>query len=143
MKILFAFLALYNLIVGIFLSTPSLLLLPKFAELKLFTFPELAELFLYFSAFVVLVCIIAPIIEEFIFRHILQGVILSKLSPVYAIIITGLLFGLAHGPTAAWLIIPGIIFGLIYWLDGIKPAILAHSMFNVIGVSIIVFKNLF
>lgn len=91
-----------------------------------------------FVAFFVAVTLLAPTVEELTYR----GMGISLLLPygsVLAIVMTGLLFGLAHGllvglPVLAFF---GIVVG---WLrvrtDSIYPPIALHSAFN--GIALIV-----
>lgn len=64
------------------------------------------------------VSILAPLLEELIFRGlILRGLLNAKKNPYFSIIFVGILFGLAHGNpwqflSAGFL---GIILGFIYW----------------------------
>lgn len=64
------------------------------------------------------VCILAPILEEIIFRGIiLKGMLNFKVNPIVAIVVNGFIFGLAH--MNPWQFIGagflGAIFGFIYY----------------------------
>jgi membrane protease YdiL (CAAX protease family) len=85
-----------------------------------------------FVAFFVVVTFVAPVIEEMTYR----GLGLSLLMPYgvpLAILVTGLLFGAAHGLIVALPILT--IFGIVVgWLrvrtDSIYPPMLLHATFN-------------
>lgn len=88
------------------------------------------------SAFIT-ICILAPILEESIFRgFILQGLLNSKTQPVWAIIFSGILFGIAH--LNPWQFVGagtlGICFGFIYWRTGsLLLCIFLHFVNNLIS----------
>jgi len=61
--------------------------------------------------------------EEFLFRGTLLYVLLFMLNPVYAIIISALIFGIVHIVLFNWIMvliafIGGLIFGYVYWITG-------------------------
>lgn len=80
--------------------------------------------------------LIAPIVEEIIFR----GLILSRLHRAMpgwlAVVISALLFGVCHGQIVwiCYAFVLGILFGLIALRSGsVWPSLLAHILFNAIG----------
>lgn len=82
--------------------------------------------------------ILAPVIEEFIFRGIILNKWAEKSSNIRALIISSLLFGLLH---IGSFIIPQFIGGLLYGIVYIKTKklvypILMHSINNLIPVSL-------
>jgi membrane protease YdiL (CAAX protease family) len=90
-----------------------------------------------FVAFFVVVTFIAPAVEELTYR----GLGISLLQPwgvVLAVVVTGVLFGAAHGLVVAMPILT--VFGLaVGWLrvrlDSIYPSIALHAAFN--GIALI------
>ena len=82
----------------------------------------------------------APIIEEIVFRAVILRGFLSRMPWVAAVILQGLLFGIAHVGTAdgagnVGLAIVlggvGVVFGgAAFFLRRIGPTILAHAIFN-------------
>lgn len=85
---------------------------------------------------VVSVAVVAPIVEEFIFR----GLIMTRLSRVMsgwlAVLLSAAVFGLCHGELVwfCYAFVLGAFFGLIDLRAGsILPSILGHVMFNAIG----------
>ncbi len=91
-----------------------------------------------FVAFFLVVTFVAPIVEELTYR----GLGLSLLGPygtVLAIVITGVLFGAAHGLLVAFPILA--VFGIVVgWLrvktNSIYPPMLLHATFN--GTALVV-----
>lgn len=80
------------------------------------------------------VCIIAPIIEEFIFRGIILNGLLSKYSPSTSIIISSLLFALAHGNLHQGInaFLLALIFGYIFYKTrSLYLVILCHFFNNI------------
>lgn len=88
------------------------------------------------SAFIT-VCILAPILEESIFRgFLLQGFLNNKMKPWVAILITSLMFGFAH--MNPWQFIGagflGACFGFIYWRTGsLLLCIFLHLLNNALS----------
>lgn len=90
--------------------------------------PSLAALIFQFAYTI----IVAPIIEEFIYRGIILGV-LSKYSKWGSIIISSLAFGLMHGniEQAISAFAMGLIYGAVAVKNGsIIPTIIIHSLNN-------------
>ena len=91
-----------------------------------------------FAAFFVAVAVVAPIVEELTYR----GLGFSLLAPygtVVAVVVTGVLFGVAHGLLVALPIL--VIFGLVVgWLraktESVYPSMILHGIFN--GVAVVV-----
>ena len=87
-------------------------------------------------------CIVAPIMEELLFR----GVIMQILKPhgtAAALFISSFGFALLHFSPAAFLIIlvVGIVIGLVrIYSDSIFPCILFHSLFNLQSLMLLVFE---
>lgn len=81
-----------------------------------------------------MVCIFAPIFEEILFRGIiLRGMLNSKLSPILAIVISGLIFGMAH--LNPWQFVGagllGSIFGYVYYrTKSLLLPIILHALNN-------------
>lgn len=85
---------------------------------------------------VLAVVLVAPIVEEFIFR----GLIMTRLSRAMpgwlAILLSAAVFGACHGHPVwfAYAFLLGVAFGLMDWKAGsIWPSILGHVTFNAIG----------
>jgi membrane protease YdiL (CAAX protease family) len=91
-----------------------------------------------FAVFFVVVAFVAPVVEELSYRGV-GYTLLAPYGTVAAILVTGLLFGLAHGLFIALPVLTffGIVVG---WLrsrtDSIYPSMLLHSAFN--GTALIV-----
>ncbi len=93
----------------------------------------------------VLVVVVAPFVEELIFRGVLLSAFDSVLEPRWpalgpwpAIVASSALFALSH--LSAWLIVPTFVLGialgwLAWWRRGLWPAILLHALYNGVGVA--------
>lgn len=83
------------------------------------------------------VCILAPIIEEILFRGILlRGLLQKGISPILAIVLTSFLFGLAH--LNPWQFLGagflGSIFGFVYYrTQSLWLPIFLHALNNLIS----------
>jgi membrane protease YdiL (CAAX protease family) len=88
------------------------------------------------------VAVAAPLVEEPIFRGFVFRSWIRFGAPG-AILVTGTLFGLMHGQLAqlTGLILVGILLGFVSFRSGsIIPAIILHSIFNVIGFVFLVYE---
>jgi uncharacterized protein len=88
------------------------------------------------AALAVLVCVLAPIAEELLFRGFMFATLLRWRGPWPAAIVVGLLFGAIHAfGTPALLLIPlavlGFLFSVLRWKTGsILPTIGLHAVNN-------------
>ncbi len=88
-----------------------------------------------YALYFVLVCVIAPVVEEIIFRGFLYGGLRRLFSPGWAAMVSALAFTGAHLPTpsaAALLVVAlGFALGLLYEnTRSIIPCILVHVLHN-------------
>ncbi len=94
----------------------------------------------YAVAIVIAAVIAAPLVEELVFRGLVMRSLLSKLPAVAAIVLQGVLFGVAHidpvrgiGNIGLALILSGVGISLgtaAYLLRRIGPTVVAHAIFN-------------
>ncbi len=97
-------------------------------------------------------CVVAPIVEEFFFRRVLQGWFEKRLGGSFgpglaaglAIAGAALVFALAHlGQGLAWVPLVGLgaVLGLLARQTGsIVPGILAHALFNAVSVVLVLLQ---
>lgn len=97
------------------------------------------------SAFIT-ICILAPILEELIFRGLLLRGLLNnkKVNPWLAILFIGVLFGITHGNP--WQALGagtlGIVFGYIYWrTKDLVLCMFLHFLNNSIGFIVTIQSN--
>jgi len=94
---------------------------------------------------IVLLGMSAGIGEECLFRGVLQPVVEGWTSPLAAILLTGLIFGLLHALTPAYFILATILsiyFGfLVNYTGNLMTPILAHGLYDVVGFLLL--KRLF
>lgn len=110
----------------------------KFLEELYKSTAEAFEMMLnYKVAGFITVCILAPIFEEILFRGILlRGMLQNKMNPVWAIILSSILFGLAHMNPWQFLGagILGAIFAYVYYrTKSLWMCIFLHSLNNTIS----------
>ncbi len=83
------------------------------------------------AAFSILV--VAPLFEEFLFRGLIMGELLTIMRPWAAITLQAILFGIAHGGLFQGLFAfaVGIVLGIVcYRTESIKTVAVCHSIFN-------------
>ena len=86
-----------------------------------------------FLANAAVVVIVAPFVEELLYRGLGYGLLTPFLGPWPAILITGVAFGLAHGLVLGLpvLSIFGITLGWLRWQTGsVIPGMIVHAIFN-------------
>lgn len=79
----------------------------------------------------------APMVEELFFRGLLLRALAEWTNPVVAVVVSGLLFGLAHFEAVqfAGLALFGMVLGAMAWrLKRLAPSIAAHVSFNTVAV---------
>jgi membrane protease YdiL (CAAX protease family) len=91
-----------------------------------------------FIGFCIVVVVIAPIVEELLFRGLGYG-LLERFGEYPAIIMVGLAFALVHGLIAGFAVIAVFGAGLAYLrakTGSIYPGMLLHASFNAFGLAI-------
>jgi membrane protease YdiL (CAAX protease family) len=86
-----------------------------------------------FLANAAVVTLVAPFVEELLFRGLGYGLLTQFVLPVPAVVITGFSFGLAHGLVLGLpvLTIFGITLGWLRWQTGsVYPGMIIHCLFN-------------
>ena len=79
----------------------------------------------------------APLVEELFFRGLLLRSLAAWANPVVAVVVSGLLFGLAHFEKLqfAGLALFGMVLGAMAWrFRRLGPSIAAHMSFNAVAV---------
>ncbi|RLS52191.1 MAG: CPBP family intramembrane metalloprotease [Planctomycetota bacterium] len=100
------------------------------------------------SAFVVILlfftaAILAPLVEELIFRVALQGSLRQWLSPLPTLVISSAIFSAVHGfPDAVGLFPLAMILGYLYWRTGsYLAAVVAHACFNSVNMAMMLLQE--
>jgi membrane protease YdiL (CAAX protease family) len=83
----------------------------------------------------ILICVLAPVVEEFFFRGFMFGVFIRRMPLLWAALLDGLVFGLGHAPAAPIQLIALGAFGvglcLLYWrTQSIIPCMALHALNN-------------
>lgn len=88
-------------------------------------------------AIIVSTVIMAPLVEELIFRGLMLSRLRKGMSDWMAILLSALIFGLAHGQIL-WMVytfVLGVVFGLVaVKSESILPTLALHMVFNLCGV---------
>ena len=95
---------------------------------------------------IVLAVAIAPIVEEFIFRFFLYGVVRRYLGRAVGLAANSLLFAAvhAHVPSAAPLFVLGACFTIAFeWSGSILVPMAMHALFNSLTLTALAFPDLF
>ena len=95
---------------------------------------------------IVLAVAVAPIVEEFIFRFFLYGVVKRYLGRSVGLAANSLLFAAvhAHMPSAAPLFVLGTCFTLAYeWSGSILVPMAMHALFNSLTLTALAFPDVF
>ena len=82
------------------------------------------------------VALAAPVVEEVIFRGLIQSRLALALPGWPAVVLSALLFALCHGQPVwmGYAFVLGMVLGIMAWRTGsILPSILTHIVFNAIG----------
>jgi CAAX protease family protein len=89
---------------------------------------------------------IAPVVEEFLFRFFIYGVLKRYFGRLLGIILSALLFAAAHAhfPSFAPLFVLGSCFAIAYeWSGSILVAMTMHSLFNSVTLTALAFPEIF
>ena len=91
-----------------------------------------------FTAYAVVVVLVAPVVEELMFRGVGYA-LLEPLGQTTAILLTGLAFALVHGLVIGFAVIASFAIGLGYLrgrTTSIYPCIVLHASFNAFGLAV-------
>lgn len=95
---------------------------------------------------IVLAVAIAPVVEEFVFRFFLYGVIKRYFGRVAGLLVNALLFAAVHAhlPSAAPLFVLGSCFTIAYeWSGSILVSMTMHALFNSLTLTALAFPDRF
>ncbi len=110
---------------------------PQEAAIALFTSTQDTALI---AAFTFLATVAAPFMEELVYRGFLFNAIL-RYAPVWvAAGVSGVIFGISHGSTSAFLPLAasGVVLAYVYHRSGsLTASMLTHAIFNLINVGLI------
>ena len=89
---------------------------------------------------------VAPVVEEFLFRFFIYGVLKRYFGRLFGVIFSALLFAAAHAhlPSFAPLFVLGSCFAIAYeWSGSILVAMTMHSVFNSLTLTALAFPEIF
>ena len=102
---------------------------------------QLFELAMNHPMGIIAIVIMAPLMEELLFRGAMQGYLLSRWkNPVWAIVVPALLFGIGHGNPIQipFAFVTGLVLGWVYYRTGsLLPGMLMHFVNN--GTSVLLY----
>ena len=93
---------------------------------------------------IILAVAIAPIVEEFVFRFFLYGIVRQYLGRSVGLVVNSLLFAAVHAhiPSAAPLFVLGSCFTLAYqWSGSILVPMTMHALFNALTLTALAFPE--
>jgi membrane protease YdiL (CAAX protease family) len=122
-------------LIGFYLITFLLSLIDKPDDQQLVKDVKGEDSFGLLAGYFVLICLIAPFVEEFFFRGFIYTVLWKRLGPIIGALITGAVFGLGHAPAPVVSLVALGVFGfglcLLYWRTGsIVPGMALHALNN-------------
>jgi membrane protease YdiL (CAAX protease family) len=87
---------------------------------------------------ILLSVVVAPVVEEMVYRGMLFPSLRPRVGPGAALLISGLAFGIAH-VSLVWLLVPTSVLGMMLAraferTRSLHVAILAHALFNLVAV---------
>jgi len=94
---------------------------------------------------IILAVALAPIVEEFVFRFFIYGVVRRYLGRFAGLVTNSVLFAAVHGhvPSAAPLFVLGCCFTLAYeWSGSILVSMTMHALFNSLTLTALAFPDL-
>jgi membrane protease YdiL (CAAX protease family) len=110
---------------------------PEETAISLFTSTHDTALIVTFTF---LAAIVAPFMEEFVFRGFLFNALLRYMPVWVAAVISGIIFGASHGSPTAFLPLAasGVVLAYVYERSGsLTASMLTHALFNLINVALI------
>lgn len=123
------------------------------ASLRYF-FPDFAKMLIpprEFGAMVLsflMIVVLAPLVEELLFRGWMFGALRARFSAAVTILVTAFLFAIVHtDPTGLYpvaVLLPGFVLSLIRERTGsVKAAIAGHALYNGVGWTLLVLAGIF
>lgn len=88
---------------------------------------------------ILLVVVGAPVVEEIVYRGLLQRPLLGRVPGFAVVVFTSAVFALIHFRPVEYpgLFVAGLVFGVCAWRTGrLGPAIAAHVGFNLAGITL-------
>ena len=92
-----------------------------------------------FGANVVLFCLVAPVVEETLFRGVGQSLLRERFGAWPAIVLVGVAFGAWHGLLYALLILVPFGWALAYLRErtnSVYPGMVVHALFNAAAIAV-------
>lgn len=122
--------------VGLWFSVTLLALIGRFVTISNPVAADTSRLSpLTILAFVLMGALVAGVVEEIAFRGYMQGPLERRYGPTAAIVIVGIVFGLAHASHTYWSLalmpyyvaVAAVYGGLAYLTDSVLPSLVLHT----------------
>ncbi len=92
----------------------------------------------------ILICVLAGVGEEALFRGVLQSVFTLWVGPGPALVLTSVVFGLGHLITPVYAVLAGVLGFYLGWLslvsDNLLPAMIAHGFYDYVALRFLLNK---
>ncbi|MGI8820289.1 MAG: CPBP family intramembrane glutamic endopeptidase [Chthoniobacterales bacterium] len=95
---------------------------------------------------IILAVAVAPVVEEFVFRFYVYGVVKRYLGRIPGLLVNSLLFAAVHAhlPSAGPLFVLAVCFTLAYeWSGSILVNMTMHALFNAVTLTALAFPDIF
>jgi membrane protease YdiL (CAAX protease family) len=95
---------------------------------------------LWMPVLVLLVVVGAPLVEEFVYRGLLQQSLAAKFSAPIALVMGAVWFAVIHFRPVEYpgLLVAGLVFGaVLMWTGRLGTAVIAHASFNLAGLALV------
>ena len=89
-----------------------------------------------FAVMLIVGALVAPFVEETLFRGALFGWLLRRWNAWVAVPVTAIVFAALHGPTAPVIVFHGLLFGYVRLRTGsLWPSFLMHAVNNALALT--------
>ncbi len=92
----------------------------------------------------ILICVLAGIGEEALFRGVMQSLLAELLNPGVALMLTSALFGLGHFITPTYAVLAGLLGFYMGWLslahENLLAAMVTHALYDYVALRFLLYK---
>ncbi len=92
----------------------------------------------------ILICVLAGVGEEALFRGVIQNLLADLVSPWVALVVTSALFGLGHFITPMYAVLAGLLGFYLGWLSlahgNLLVAMATHALYDYVALRYLVYR---
>ena len=92
----------------------------------------------------ILICVLAGVGEEALFRGVIQNLLADLMSPRVALVVTSAIFGLGHFITPMYAVLAGLLGFYLGWLslahDNLLVAMATHALYDYVALRYLVYR---